>query len=178
MMRLPITFTVTFLAALCAPAWAINKCTGADGKVAFQDAACEGKGQTISVRPASGSVNATQPSASPGENTAGKPKTESQRLEVLIADSQRDRRKRDLQERLFPNAQADIANHKTSCQETQAKLEQSQYAYEQNLYGKTHAAQKASEMAAAAAKCDTKDRELRENLEALRKECLALGGCK
>ncbi|OGB58422.1 MAG: hypothetical protein A2503_10065 [Burkholderiales bacterium RIFOXYD12_FULL_59_19] len=31
---------VALLAVLCAPAWAINKCTGADGKVAFQDAPC------------------------------------------------------------------------------------------------------------------------------------------
>lgn len=168
-------FAATLLATLCAPAWAINKCIGADGKVMYQDAACEGKGQTLSVRPAPGNSNATQPSASPVASMA---KTEAQRLEALIADSQRDRRKRDLQERLFPNAQAEIANHKASCQEAQAKLEQSQYAYKQNLYGKTHAAQIASEMAATAAMCDTKDRELRENMETLRKECQALGGCK
>lgn len=30
------------LAALCAPAWAVNKCTGPDGKVTYQEAACEG----------------------------------------------------------------------------------------------------------------------------------------
>lgn len=35
---------------LCAPAWAINKCTGADGKVVFQDAACEGRGEKMVVR--------------------------------------------------------------------------------------------------------------------------------
>ncbi len=39
---------------LSAPAWAINKCTGADGKVAFQDAPCAGKGEKLDVRPASG----------------------------------------------------------------------------------------------------------------------------
>ena len=42
------------LATLCAPAWAINKCTGADGKVSFQDAPCAGAGVTLDVRPASG----------------------------------------------------------------------------------------------------------------------------
>ena len=41
-------------ALLIAPAWAINKCTGADGKVAFQDAPCAGKGEKLDVRPASG----------------------------------------------------------------------------------------------------------------------------
>jgi len=36
------------------PAWAINKCTGADGKVVFQDLPCAGRGEKIEVRPASG----------------------------------------------------------------------------------------------------------------------------
>ena len=41
-------------ALLVAPAWAVNKCTGPDGKVAFQDAPCVGKGEKIEVLPASG----------------------------------------------------------------------------------------------------------------------------
>lgn len=50
------SFVLTaLLAALCAPAWAVNKCTGAEGKVAFQDAPCIGKGEVLQVRPASGS---------------------------------------------------------------------------------------------------------------------------
>ena len=40
--------------ALTAPSWAVNKCTGADGKVVFQDAPCAGKGEKLDVRPASG----------------------------------------------------------------------------------------------------------------------------
>ena len=35
------------LAALCTPAWAINKCTLADSKVVYQDAACDTKSKTI-----------------------------------------------------------------------------------------------------------------------------------
>lgn len=42
-MRLHITIGATILAVLCAPAWAINKCTLEDGKVAYQDAACDVK---------------------------------------------------------------------------------------------------------------------------------------
>lgn len=38
---------------LVAPAWAVNKCTGADGKVTFQDAPCaDGKGETLHIRSA------------------------------------------------------------------------------------------------------------------------------
>ena len=40
--------------AFSAPAWAVNKCTGADGKLTFQDAPCADKGEKIEVRPASG----------------------------------------------------------------------------------------------------------------------------
>ena len=50
-----------FLAALaavgmCAPAWAINKCTGPDGKVYFQDTPCAAshKGGEIAVNPSGG----------------------------------------------------------------------------------------------------------------------------
>jgi hypothetical protein len=38
---------------VASPAWAVNKCT-IDGKTVFQDAACPGKGEAITVRPASG----------------------------------------------------------------------------------------------------------------------------
>ena len=50
--------TIFLAAALTAvmPSWAINKCIGADGKVAFQDAPCAGQGQKIDVKPASGNA--------------------------------------------------------------------------------------------------------------------------
>lgn len=40
--------------ALAGPAFAINKCTGADGKTVFQDAPCMGKGETVTVNGACG----------------------------------------------------------------------------------------------------------------------------
>lgn len=42
------------LALLAPPAWAVNKCTGADGRVTFQDAPCAGRGEALDIRPASG----------------------------------------------------------------------------------------------------------------------------
>lgn len=33
--------------ALCSPAWAVNKCTGPDGKIAFQDAPCDTKSKSV-----------------------------------------------------------------------------------------------------------------------------------
>ncbi len=51
------------LALLCSHSWAVNKCTGPDGKIAFQDAPCAGKGEAVNVRPAivPSSVNASAP---------------------------------------------------------------------------------------------------------------------
>lgn len=44
-------------------AWAINKCTGPDGAVVFQDATCAGQGETLKIRPASGTTSNTSPKA-------------------------------------------------------------------------------------------------------------------
>lgn len=43
------TIAATILVALCAPAWAINKCAGADGKVVYQDAPCPGGGTNVNT---------------------------------------------------------------------------------------------------------------------------------
>jgi len=158
--------------ALCSQAHAINRCTGPDGSVVFQDAPCTGKGETITPKPAAGNAPA-RPAATPGE----KPQTEAQRIEANIAKSQRERRLRDLQEREFPRAQAAVAAHASACRAEQQRLEDQKYRYVQNLYGKTDAAQTASEQAAAASRCDLKDRELREVADRLKKECSELGGC-
>ena len=47
-----IRYALCALALGClSPAWAINKCTDANGKVSFQDAPCVGEGEKIDVRP-------------------------------------------------------------------------------------------------------------------------------
>ncbi len=153
-----------------APAWAVNKCTGPDGKVVFQDAPCSGRGETIIVRPASGSAPA-RAEAMPGAMT------EAQRIEAAVAESQKDRRRRELVEREVPAAASAIQVNINQCQEEQDRLERSKGQYVQNLYGKTDAAQKAAEQAASAARCNTKDRELRERHALLLAECRKLGGC-
>ena len=44
----PIRYAICALAlGFLAPAWAVNKCTGPDGKVMFQDAPCPGTGITV-----------------------------------------------------------------------------------------------------------------------------------
>ena len=165
------TGALALLLATGGSAWAaLHQCTQLDGRTAYQDKPCEGgKGETIEVRPATG-VKPVQTPLVDGK----KPPTEAERLEAVVAQSQRERRRRELEERLIPNAQTDRVRHRYECEQRQKYLRDNQYTQRQNLYGKTHAAQIASEMAAAAALCDTRDRELAESLQQLRDECAAL----
>lgn len=176
-----ITRSAVLLALAClaaSPAWAVNKCT-IDGKTVFQDAPCPGKGEQLNVKPASGSARPQSASTQSADGASStKPQTEAQRLEANVAASQKQRRLRELEQREVPGADHEIRSHLKACEEEQVRLERAKGAYVQNLYGKTDAAQKASEQAAAAARCDTKDRDLRATAARLRTECQQLGGCK
>lgn len=176
-MKLSLIFA-TLLASLCAPSWAINKCTGADGKVVFQDAACAGKGEKMNVRPASGDGAPPQPTASPTTNAPEKSKTEAQRIETQISESQRNRRKQELEVRLVPDAQGSIRTQRAQCDQDFKALQDKKAQASNNLAGATWETSISSEMTALATRCDTRNREIREQLDTLRKECQALGGCK
>lgn len=154
------------------PAWAINKCTAKDGSTVFQDTPCTGKGVVVTVRPASGDARPVAPSAS-----GVAPVTEAQRIEAQVSASQRDRRARELQERLIPNATKAVESQKALCEARTRQLDAEKDKYALNMYGMTRRAAITSEMAAHATTCETKGRELREALAGLRDECKALG-CK
>ena len=174
-LSLRLAIAVCVGTVLSAPVWAINKCTGADGKVAFQDAPCQvGKSEQISVRPASGRADTPQAPA-PGQT---QPKSEAQRIESLVEDSQKKRRIQEYELRFVPEAQQAIANQRRMCDKQLAELRETKRLANNNLAGATWEGSISTEMGAVATRCDTKDRELRENLESLRKECQALGGCK
>lgn len=169
--RLLVGLCASTAIALCTPAFGVNKCTSPTGAVTFQDAPCAGQGQQLTVRPASGAT----PAAGAASANGAKPQTEAQRLENLVQQSQRERRKWELENVALPQTQSALDGHRRACEKKQKELAASQYAYQQNLYGKTHAAQIAAEMAASASQCDMKDRELNKQLEVLTKECSDLG---
>lgn len=159
------------------PAWAVNKCV-IDGQLVFQDAPCPGKGETLVLRPALGAAKGPTTLAPVSGDGPSKPMSEAQRLEANIAASQKQRRLRELEQRQVPDADLAIRSHLQACKDEQDRLERAKGQYVQNLYGKTDSAQRASEQAAAAARCDTKDRDLRATAAAIRSECQQLGGCK
>ena len=76
----------------CACASAINKCTGIDGKLVFQDTPCHGRGEVLNVKPAAGLALPPAIAAS-GAKTV----SEAQRIEALVLTSQKERRRRDLE---------------------------------------------------------------------------------
>lgn len=157
---------VLALLLLAGHAHAINKCTGPDGKVVFQDAPCTGKGEVLRVVPASGGAP-----VAPAVTGA----SEADRINAATAQSQKDRRKRELRTMYMPGSERALLDHKAACAAEQQRLEADQYRYKQNIYGKTHAAQIASEMSAAATRCMSRERELVEARDALRNECKELG---
>ena len=175
-----LLIAVTALSALCAPAWAVNKCTGPDGKVAFQDAPCAGKGERIEVRPASGASPGAgpAPTAAPGAEGLPKKQTEADRLNALTAASQRERRKVDLDQRLLPYAQAAILNEQMRCDAQLKALQTKKHLANNNLAGATWEGSISAEMTAVATRCDTRNRDLREEFSMLKKECVSLGACK
>ncbi len=171
--------------ALCAagPAAAqIYKCPDAQGGTVIQQTPCTG-GKELTVKPASGPARSVAPpkeapdDAGTDAQVAPPPQTEAQRIEAKTQASMRERRRRDLNDLFVPRARAAMFNHRDECVRIQEALARDQYAYKQNLYGKTHAAQRAAEMAAEAATCDTRDRELTRNYDNLKAECQDLGGC-
>jgi hypothetical protein len=157
------------LAALHTPAIAISKCTGPDGKTVFQDAPCAGKGEKVVVKPASGEA--------PQQATAAGASSEGQRLQQQLNQMQSERRRRDL-EIALPNAYAERASHSAACDQELSALRAKKAMANNNLAGATWQQSLSTEMAAVASRCETRNNNITTNIEALRKECQALGGCK
>lgn len=162
-------------------AYAINKCTGADGRVVFQDAVCNGKSETLNIRSsgkdAINGVAASAPSPQAGTGQA-KPMSEAQRIEALVLASQNDRRKTDLEVRIVPNAFAAINQQRAQCDVELKSLQERKLGAKNNLAGATWEASISSEMTAIATRCGTRNTEVREDYSTLLKECQMLGGCK
>lgn len=166
------------LIAICVScnAHAVNKCIGADGKAVYQDAPCAGRGGAIDIRPASGWAPPAKPSAD-GIAPSGA-MTAAQRMEQKADDSKRERRRRELETRIVPNAQQAISRHQESCNRDMAGLRAKKGLASNNLAGAQWETAISGEMAAVAARCDTGNRELRAELDANRAECRAMGGCQ
>jgi hypothetical protein len=166
------SFIVAGVLLSSGPAWSINKCTGPDGKAVFQDRPCAGAGEKITVRPASGHDPASVPVTS-----GAKPMTEAERLNASTAASQRERRRRELETIHVPNAASYIDRQRGLCDAELRALQARKLSAANNLAGATWESSISTEMTAIATRCDSRNRDLRDDLETMRKECRDLGGC-
>lgn len=171
--------------ALAAPAWAINKCTGPDGKVSFQDAPCAGagKGEKIEVRlsssgigtaaaaPAAATPASGASAAAPAAGAASAPATATAppaRKEGAFGETWR--RKTDLEQRLIREARGTLNAHQQRCTAEQRERAARRTQARTNTAVATSEQALASEMQAATAACEMRSRELQANVDALEKE--------
>jgi hypothetical protein len=158
----PIRYAACILAlGFLAPAWAVNKCTDANGKVSFQDAPCVGEGERIDVRPAIQGATPVRPAPSAGKEGA------------FGASWQR---KQYLQTQGVPQARAALARNQQEC--TAQPAEATTQAGPLRRSTLPPGNQFPKDLAAAAAKdkaaCDARSNELREQLRQLEEELSAL----
>jgi len=153
----PIRYAACAVAlGFLAPAWAINKCTDADGKVSFQDAACAGQGEKLEVRPAMQGATPIQPGAAPVKDG------------VFGASWQR---KNYLQTQGIPQARAAIERNQRECAAQPDGVATAGPLRRGNLPSGNQFVQESAERAARdKAACEDRTAELREQLRSLEAE--------
>ena len=160
--RRAVCVACALLLGFVAPVWAVHKCTGANGKVSFQDAPCaEGEGEQVDVRPAMQGATPVQPPPSTGKEGAFGPKWQ---------------RKNYLQTQGIPQARAAIERHQRDCAAPPA--EAVAHAGPLRRGNLPPGSQFAQDLAAAASKekaaCETRTEELRQQLKLLEDELRGL----
>lgn len=158
----PICYAACILVlGLVAPAWAVNKCTDANGKVSFQDAPCVGEGEKIDARPAIQGVSPIKPAPSTATEGAFGPSWQ---------------RKQYLQTQGIPQARAALERNRQECAAQPAEVTTQAGPLRRSTL--PSGSQFAKERSAAAAKekeaCEVRDLELREQLRRLEEELRAL----
>lgn len=140
-----------------APAWAINKCTDADGKVSFQDAPCAGKGEKIEVRPAITGATPVQPPRSAAKEGA------------FGASWQR---KHHLQTQALPQMRAAIERNQQECSAQSEEVTTHAGPLRRSTLpsGSMFATEQAASDASSKAACNARTEELRRQLKLLEDE--------
>ena len=139
------------------PAWAINKCTDAQGKVSFQEAPCPGEGGTIEVRPAMPAPAVAPPPRKPSK-------------EGPFGESWR--RMQFLQTQGIPQARAALERNQRECAAAPAEaVAQAGPLRRGNLpQGSQFVQEQQAVSAKDKAACEARTEELRKQLKALEQE--------
>ena len=142
---------------LVSPAWAINKCTDAQGKVSFQEVPCPGEGEKVELRPAMSAPAVAPPPRKPSK-------------EGPFGESWR--RKQFLQTQGIPQARAALERNQREC--TAAPAEAVAHAGPLRRGNLPQGSQFVQQQEAVSTKdkaaCEARSEELRQQLNALEKE--------
>ena len=158
--------TFLLVGLLCAShAHAVNKCTGVNGKITFQDAPCTGQGGVIKVTPAAG--HSTSTAAPTVGGVADKPQSETEKQYQALR-SERIRREKWL---VMNDASSAVTNAIAQCDKEQQQLIGSKSYSANNLAGATRDVSISQEMTAAAAACSNRVRVKEKELETAEKLC-------
>ena len=164
-MRMNTCVIAAVMLCLTGSAWSITKCTGADGKVVFQDLPCAGKAEAVTVRPARG---ADAP-AVPANTSAAVPDTRQPKpKEGAFGETWQ--RRTYLENQGVSSARSALEAHQRRCIAQQQELAGRKRLANNNLAGATWEQSISTEMQAAATACDSRSRELRSDLESLERE--------
>jgi hypothetical protein len=164
---------IGLVGALCAThALAVNKCTGADGKISFQDGPCTGVGGVIKVTPASGhSISIAPAPAVSGAPVAGatpdKPQNATEKQYEALK-SERIRREKWL---AMNDSKLGLSYAIAQCDREQQQLSESKGYSANNLAGATRDVSIAQTMTAAATACANRVRVKEKEVEAAEKVC-------
>lgn len=156
---------VVILGHVAMHALAVNKCTDANGKVVFQDAACSGKGEEIKVTPSGGHFVAPAPATAPVAATP--PPNGTQKL-LETMQSERVRCEKWV---VMNEARSALTFARNQCDKEQAQLSASKAMSKNNIAGATRDASISQEMTAAAMVCDSRTRAKERDLDNAEKVC-------
>ena len=154
-MKLYTLVSIALLTLIAAtPASAVYKCKDANGRISFQQAACTGAGEMLTVQPASGPAQPVQT-------------TEADRLNAQSARLAKENRLSTLNNLTISAAQGEIYQAQNRCQAEFTKVRNRKSMADNSLAGATWEQSLSAEMQAIAAQCDTEQRRLQANLDRL-----------
>lgn len=159
------------------PTWALYKCAGGGGSVSFQEQPCEAARTQTTIKPL---VEA--PKAAPAESAApaaaaAAPATQApaaRPYQQQLKDMEAERLRTDAGYQLRDKT-AELARHRDWCDNQQRQILANRQRANNNLAGAMYEQSVATEASAAATRCDTRARELQQDVEEARRQCAARG---
>jgi hypothetical protein len=154
----------------CLPSWAMYKCVGAGGTVAFQEQPCDRTQAQTAIKPLVAAPR-MESTALSGQDLAA---TNRPTLQQQNQQYEKERLKHDA-EYALQSRTARLEQHRQRCDAEQREILANRARANNNLAGAMYEQSIATEAAAAATRCDTRGRDLQAEVEEARRQCAARG---